>query len=1582
MTPTLRKLSLLVLTLVAATSVAAPGALAYKTDATTPLPSITIATPLLRLEDDGSMKSTRVEFNAPGLEADDYGATGFGVKWKVSGAIDNGTGGETPIDPCADGGVLTIAKDDTQLTGCTVTLDDLGIRNGTVSTIYVGAKKRMRISVSADLVVAPGATKPPRVINFSSQITVSDKTGPTLPSIEGMSPDPLVTTLGHVTIRARDLLGYALRMHQDLTKNDSTNPIYVMYAKSRQVANVLFIIALVLIAFFYNFAILISRDRLRRLLILFTIAIIGVNFSYTLTTLAVQGSEKLFNILLVRDDQGTQVEGGDVSGSAHVAVAGEQITEEDLLTAKNFTYSGFVGASKTDPVDTTRTAPDAKEDLQNNRFRENIYFNLALMVAGALAQFAIVLVLLARIMILWALIIVAPFFFLLAIFKFSQEIFKYWGWFFTRWILIGPLLALFLSVCVRIWTSAAGIPITSEYERANLNTFFPNIINIWVGAPGVRDLQGINLETPDQVMKYLMGLMMLWMAVLLPFWLTRRISIFSPQGEPTLLSKLLGSGKTKVKVEPKLPKDPEGPKVPPTLKGGFTFKDAVRTTAAVSAVTKTSVPTTATATASASATAASKSQAGATTSQLERDRERERAVASAVSRASLGASRSSGVTTGTTTTLSTAAEAVVRGAARRLDGSSIDVTALATQAKPKAVPRSMDAQVQTVARAATKSEVSAAQLKSLTQSELSDLRTNLSSLASSNVLGQNSVVSRNLRAIDEETRNRSRTVSEQRELRVKVQATADQAQTTRLQASDLRTLKLAELQSLRSEIEARVAADASLKRNDTLRANYQLLTTQIASQSVGSIASINTAITAQTHALVQAISNASVIERATFKSLSVPELKEASLSLHRMERALHSSAGHQVLRDNLALLQQARRTATTGALDPTRVAAAVSRAATQRLGAHELEALSGMDMDAVSRQLEALSAGASQQVIHDNLATVNEGRAARSEGEMHSAQVDAVLAKATSERLSAADLATLSGRDIDAISAELSAIEALGSKLQTSVTVDASSPEYKESVVVVRSEVKAREQAAGGASTDGGASHPALVAQLMEKLVQGGVLGAAELASLSLTDLRSLNRQASAVGVDGPDQPLGPDGDALERTLAAINHEQEQRRTRGVSVPDASPTPLATALGKVRSNAVLQATDLAVLGDMDLEWLRGKVSDMLAAARGEAALADAVDGIQQELRARRLDELKQRAAAQSPKVAELFTALVGGARLKTAVLSSLTLDDQRLLAELGERAASLIDHATATSPDFTASLRDVERAFQKSSLELLVRRVLESSAPAQAVLAKVKAADAVSAGELEALSLPELEAVQAESYRLNLIAPAQVKAQPTYQDNLGIVTQVYEARVIEGRQTADGSDGSSRFIAQLQAQVGSQLQQKIAELKSANKDDLAAELTAQQDDLGQLVDRASELASQRAEWIEYFRATPVPKVEGITSRRAWVEAERKLTRAIAQEIASQDWVLQAKGIADAASNLLMGDTTGMSPVQVLTALALKEAAAGEALKLQPADDDELVLVPVAKEAAAAAAKLRTFDEDDQEASRGSPAEPPLRIERP
>ncbi|MBI4129755.1 hypothetical protein HY468_00395, partial [Candidatus Roizmanbacteria bacterium] len=131
-------------------------------------------------------------------------------------------------------------------------------------------------------------------------------------------------------------------------------------------------------------------------------------------------------------------------------------------------------------------------------------------------------VLLLRYIILWFFLIVSPFLALLLPFMFIRNTGWVWIGEFFRWLFYGPLVALFIAGTARIWK--AGIPFTFDFSRINTQPgqVYPTAISILYGGPAQTLTQTNSANYVDTYAEYVIALIMLWAAILLP-WLLLRI---------------------------------------------------------------------------------------------------------------------------------------------------------------------------------------------------------------------------------------------------------------------------------------------------------------------------------------------------------------------------------------------------------------------------------------------------------------------------------------------------------------------------------------------------------------------------------------------------------------------------------------------------------------------------------------------------------------------------------------------------------------------------------------------------------------------------------------------------------------------------------------------------------------------------------------------------------------------------------------------------------------------------------------------------------------------------------------------------
>ncbi len=319
----------------------------------------------------------------------------------------------------------------------------------------------------------------------------------------------LVTAVGNFTARSSSLLDWSLKIDENGLRNPKIEQIF---NKFLNIANGLFIITLLGIALMWNFSVLIPKGVLKKSLAYFIIAMITVNFALPITRLAVDGANLIQNSLF----QVTTTE------------ETKQIGAEDILLSPGLEYGSFVGTKKSSYIEQSypqnlgeevnKESLSNKDDLYVDRYQEQVIFNIILVALGAIGQLLIALIIVFRYVILWFLLIFSPFLFVLFLVPSLRGIFKYWIWLYSRWILIGPLLAMSLFIIVNIWTHT-GVPLESTYQAPS-GLIFPDAINLNISAPGLN--YGF-LNTPRTVMKYITALMMLYMAIILPFWLTRAI---------------------------------------------------------------------------------------------------------------------------------------------------------------------------------------------------------------------------------------------------------------------------------------------------------------------------------------------------------------------------------------------------------------------------------------------------------------------------------------------------------------------------------------------------------------------------------------------------------------------------------------------------------------------------------------------------------------------------------------------------------------------------------------------------------------------------------------------------------------------------------------------------------------------------------------------------------------------------------------------------------------------------------------------------------------------------------------------------
>lgn len=194
-------------------------------------------------------------------------------------------------------------------------------------------------------------------------------------------------------------------------------------------------------------------------------------------------------------------------------------------------------------LDTTGTGIDASEKSYqqfqgcrnlNVNVLESYRTSMFLIRFTNMSYYAIGIMMILRKIILWFLMFVSPFLALLMPFTFIRNTGWIWIGVFFQWVFYGPLFGLFLGGMRFIWNDAIiHIPYIFDFSRRNgsniRDVIYPTAINILYGGPAQNQSDPISRlgirntsSYVDTFVEYVISLIMMWTAVLLP-WLLLRI---------------------------------------------------------------------------------------------------------------------------------------------------------------------------------------------------------------------------------------------------------------------------------------------------------------------------------------------------------------------------------------------------------------------------------------------------------------------------------------------------------------------------------------------------------------------------------------------------------------------------------------------------------------------------------------------------------------------------------------------------------------------------------------------------------------------------------------------------------------------------------------------------------------------------------------------------------------------------------------------------------------------------------------------------------------------------------------------------
>ncbi len=182
------------------------------------------------------------------------------------------------------------------------------------------------------------------------------------------------------------------------------------------------------------------------------------------------------------------------------------ISQKDLLFV-GWDYDKFIGLRRVGDL-----------------YSESAFISLLLTKLTALTYYVMVGILILRKIILWLFIIVSPIFPLLLMFYPVRNTGKIWIGEFFRWLLYGPLFAIFLNGLVALWRKQIPLSFTplDPAVKVNETILYPTAINILLGGPRQFVTQTNSVNLTETFALYVVSLLMLWGVIILP-WILLQI---------------------------------------------------------------------------------------------------------------------------------------------------------------------------------------------------------------------------------------------------------------------------------------------------------------------------------------------------------------------------------------------------------------------------------------------------------------------------------------------------------------------------------------------------------------------------------------------------------------------------------------------------------------------------------------------------------------------------------------------------------------------------------------------------------------------------------------------------------------------------------------------------------------------------------------------------------------------------------------------------------------------------------------------------------------------------------------------------
>lgn len=301
-----------------------------------------------------------------------------------------------------------------------------------------------------------------------------------------------VTFVGRNASRAGKFLDWTLNRYEwvKLGSVDTVNPLLGFWATIRNIVLAMFVLFIMVTAFI----LIVTRGRsitAKKFILRYLGVILLVLFSFALIEFLYQIVD-IFQGFFIR------------AHPEQTDPTKQTINQADLLYV-GWDYETFFGFRR-----------------WGDQYNESAFISLLLVKLTALTYYVMVGILIIRKIILWFFIIISPVFPILLLYYPVRNTAKIWIGEFFRWLLYGPLFALFLGGLVSMWKNRTnGIPL--DFSTANVGSTDPHAapyttaINILLGGPGMTVAEFNSVNYIDTFALYVIALIMLWVVIVFPW---------------------------------------------------------------------------------------------------------------------------------------------------------------------------------------------------------------------------------------------------------------------------------------------------------------------------------------------------------------------------------------------------------------------------------------------------------------------------------------------------------------------------------------------------------------------------------------------------------------------------------------------------------------------------------------------------------------------------------------------------------------------------------------------------------------------------------------------------------------------------------------------------------------------------------------------------------------------------------------------------------------------------------------------------------------------------------------------------------